>query len=456
MTALLRPALCAVLVFLAACAEMPSRSVTEVPDDILRFPTTTRPMGVAQPNADLAQDFLDLTFQLENGDRLRRLLKYQGPVRIALRSPGLGTYEPELSGLVTRIRDEAQIDIALTQDKSVAQIHLWAVSRASISRVFPGAACFIVPGVTSWEEFRNPPAGRRATLWSELEALTVTSIFIPSDSTPQDTRDCLHEEIGQALGPANDLYRLPNTVFNDDNFHSVLTPFDMLMLRVLYDAELPAGISRREATPIVMSILDRVNPIGREIPLSRRAPASDAWNTAIEDALNRRRHPRQRKASALRAVALAEAMSPQDHRLGLSYLTLGRIVASKNIGAAKVYFERAYSAYAKDFDASDVHLAHVSLHLALTALKQGDLEFAAELARRHAPAARAAENAVVLSGLLAVESEARLASGQVEDARQARIDSLAWARYAFGDTDGTIARAQAQIAAYRPHPRGVR
>ena len=40
-------------------------------------------------------------------------------------------------------------------------------------------------------------------------------------------RDCLNEEITQALGPANDLYRLPDSIWNDDNFHGMATPFDM-------------------------------------------------------------------------------------------------------------------------------------------------------------------------------------------------------------------------------------
>ena len=31
-----------------------------------------------------------------------------------------------------------------------------------------------------------------------------------------------------------------------------------------------------------------------------------------------------------------------------------------------------------------------------------------------------------------------------------RVESLAWARYAFGDSDGDIARAQAEIAAFVP------
>ena len=42
----------------------------------------------------------------------------------------------------------------------------------------------------------------------------------------------------------NDLYRLPESIFNDDNFHTVLTRFDMLILAATYAPELRSGMSR--------------------------------------------------------------------------------------------------------------------------------------------------------------------------------------------------------------------
>ena len=53
------------------------------------------------------------------------------------------------------------------------------------------------------------------------------AIFIPVDISFQDVRDCLHEELAQALGPLNDLYRVSDSVYNDDNFHIILTSYDM-------------------------------------------------------------------------------------------------------------------------------------------------------------------------------------------------------------------------------------
>ncbi len=432
----------------AACGDPISRAVDPLPDDLLRFEPARFAQGVRRSNRDLAEDFLDLTFALENGETLPALLKYNGKIRVVLRSEGLSAYQPELDALLSRLRREARIDIEQTADPAVAQIHIHAVPRQTISRIFPGAACFIVPGVRSWSEFRSPAADPDVILWSRQSALKVTSIFVPADSTPQDTRDCLHEELGQALGPANDLYRIPDTVFNDDNFHSILTSFDTLMLRTLYDPALKSGMSRAQVAALLPQVLNRINPQGRGLAPAQRAPESRAWKREIENALNRNRSRGARIRAGERALSLAAAMKPADHRLGLTLLTLGRVLARTNEDKAVEYFASAYSQFEGRVGPDDIRTAHVALHLALFSLKDGDMTTALSLAERHIPAAKAAQNAVVLSGLLAIKAEGLLALGNVAAARKARVESLAWARYAFGDRDGDIARAQAEIAAF--------
>ena len=150
------------------------------------------------------------------------------------------------------------------------------------------------------------------------------------------------------------------------------------------------------------------------------------------------------------AVAIAGAMRPQDHRFGLSALTIGRITARAEPAAARRQFQTAYDQFTRQFGRNDIRAAHVALHLALFSLRDGQLANAIALTNRHIPSARKAENAVVLSGLLAIKAEALRAAGRDTEARTARLSSLAWARYAFGDQDGDIARAQQQIADFSP------
>jgi hypothetical protein len=95
--------------------------------------------------------------------------------------------------------------------------HIETLPRAACSAVVPQAACFVVPRVSSWAEFRRARNSRDLD-WTTLTVRERVAVFIPSDVSPQEVRDCLHEEVAQALGPLNDLYRLPDSVFNDDNF----------------------------------------------------------------------------------------------------------------------------------------------------------------------------------------------------------------------------------------------
>ena len=212
--------------------------------------------------------------------------------------------------------------------------------------------------------------------------------------------------MAQALGPANDLYRIPDTVFNDDNFHSVLTSFDMLMLRALYDPALPAGASEIEVSSKILAVLNRLNPRGRNRAPAARAPVNTAWKSAVESALDRRRSRVVRRNASRRAIGLALAMQPTDHRLGLSLLTYGRVLLRRDPVAAREQFDLAYRQFVASVGPDDIRTAHAALHLALLALREGRLTDAEKLAADHILPARRAENAVVLSGLLAIRSEA--------------------------------------------------
>ncbi len=439
---------------LAACAAGsgpgPGRTGAAVRPDTaissVRFGQVILPKGVARSNADLAEDFLDLTFQLESGEKLDHLVRYEAPVRLYLRSPALAAYRPDLTALLARIRAEAGIDIAETDDPAQAQIVIEAVPAAQISKVFPSAACFIVPGETDWKGFmrRRPEARVR---WPDQASLQQAAIFLPLDTTPQDVRDCLAEEITQALGPADDLYRLPDTIWNDDNFHGMATTFDMTILRALYQPELHSGMTRAEAAAVLPKVLARVNPQGRGLPRQARAPESRAWAKAIEAALDRGAPRANRLEAATLAAQIAAEMQPVDHRFGVSLLTLGRLTLRHDPETAAKNFTEAYTLFRREFGDDDVRTAQAGVHLAALALGTGQYDVAIRLADRHTQAAIAGQNAILLAGLLSIKAEALAAEGNAAEAQAARLDSLRWARYGFGDTDGALAREQAQLAA---------
>jgi hypothetical protein len=66
--------------------------------------------------------------------------------------------------------------------------------------------------------------------------------------------NCIHEELAQAMGLANDSRQARPSIFNDDQEFALLTRHDELLLRILYDPRLRTGMTIEEATPIVQQI----------------------------------------------------------------------------------------------------------------------------------------------------------------------------------------------------------
>jgi hypothetical protein len=65
---------------------------------------------------------------------------------------------------------------------------------------------------------------------------------------------CLHEELAQGRGLANDSPAAWPSIFNDDDEFALLTRHDELLLKMLYDPRLRTGMSAQQARPIVRTI----------------------------------------------------------------------------------------------------------------------------------------------------------------------------------------------------------
>ncbi|MEM8978595.1 MAG: DUF2927 domain-containing protein [Pseudomonadota bacterium] len=69
---------------------------------------------------------------------------------------------------------------------------------------------------------------------------------------------CIHEEIAQGLGLANDSDAARPSIFNDDEEFALLTVHDEQLLRILYDKRLKTGMDITQALPIVTQIANEL------------------------------------------------------------------------------------------------------------------------------------------------------------------------------------------------------
>ena len=65
---------------------------------------------------------------------------------------------------------------------------------------------------------------------------------------------CIHEELAQGLGLANDSRTARPSIFNDDDEFALLTDHDELLLKMLYDPRLKPGMTAAEAAPVTRII----------------------------------------------------------------------------------------------------------------------------------------------------------------------------------------------------------
>ncbi len=408
--------------------------------------STPRPQAPSRSNANIAQDFLDLHFQLESGRALPALTRFETPITLRVTGQAPTSLAPDLRRLLSRLRTEAGVPITqVTGDQ--ANITIEVVTRAEIRRALPHAACFVVPNVSSLREYRQKRRSAQ-TDWSKLQGRDRLAIFVPGDASPQELRDCLHEELAQAIGPLNDLYRLPDSVFNDDNVHTVLTGFDMLVLRVTYAPELRTGMTRDQVAARLPAILARENPRGQGLRAVTIQPTTRDWINAVQTALGPGTDPGTRRNAATSAARISQARGWGDHRSAFSLYMLGRMTQGFDPDVA----QQQYAAALRDLSArsgTDLHRAYVTTQTAAYAIATGDGATALQQIAPMLPVARRHENAALLSTLMLLQAEAYDLTGRAEQAQAVRLDSLGWARYGFG-SDWAVRAKMQEIAALNP------
>lgn len=118
----------------------------------------TRIIGAKRSNSQIAQDFLDLSFRLESGRTLKTISRFEGPITLRISGHRPAGADRELSRLLGRLKNEAGIDIEIVSSKHPASLNIETISRRTLQRHLPNAACFVVPRLTSWADYKKKPA----------------------------------------------------------------------------------------------------------------------------------------------------------------------------------------------------------------------------------------------------------------------------------------------------------
>lgn len=426
------------LLVLAACAQQPEiNPVTTRPevkgaDRNLSLAPQEAP-AVAYSNASLASLFVRLTHGLEWGPWRPNLVRYEAPVRVGLTGRASAQYTEFLGEFLGMLRRDAGVDIDLART-APANMHIRFVDGRAFRKSLPAISCVLAPGKQDWRQFTRNLDQYGVAALEKARAITDMTIFIPDSAPPYLIRSCLIEEVTQALGPANDLFGLGPSIFNDDGAHVWPTSLDLLMLRVLYRPELRTGLKRRETEARARAVLDRIHPEGRSAPAlpTPRDHKMARWRKAHQRVFSRATAQHKAPVNAQKALDIAAARAPGSVYHCHSLRTLGRVLVRPTPAEALGHLTRARDICSAVHGADDIRLALIALETASAHFAIG--QYAATLASLapHEQALSSQGQEERLAALYNLRAKAHRARGERADAQMAAKAAATWGAYAHG------------------------
>lgn len=192
-----------------------------------------------------------------------RLRRWEDPVRVALRFGAMvpaaqrATDTARIRSFLARLSRLTGHPISLADSEANFTIHIVTEDERqtlgpTLSASLPGLSAGEVAGITQM------PLSTYCLVYALSDGMSgryTRAVAVIRAEHPDLLRlSCLHEEIAQGLGLANDSPRARPSVFNDDEEFALLTRQDELLLKMLYSPELRPGMTEAEARPIVQEL----------------------------------------------------------------------------------------------------------------------------------------------------------------------------------------------------------
>ncbi len=192
------------------------------------------------------------------------LRRWEKPVRIGI------VFDPLISAKV-RAKDRADLKRYTQRLARLSGLSITITDKNpnfTVLFLYKGAAKKIgpllrkrIPGISNVvvHEIENSPRNTFCVTYafsdeSRSSAYTSAVILIKAEHSDLMRLSCIHEEVVQALGLANDSPNVRPSLFNDDEEFALLTRHDELLLKMLYDKRLKPGMTAKDVRPILPAI----------------------------------------------------------------------------------------------------------------------------------------------------------------------------------------------------------
>ena len=193
------------------------------------------------------------------------LRRWEGPVRVRTvfghsnSKDSARLNNAEVSKYTRRLARLTNTDMQMTsaQNANFLVLFLNEDEQKEFADTLPALLSDISPAVV--DAFRNSPrnifcAAFAFTKPGQKGVYGNVLILVKSEHSDFMRKSCIHEEMAQAMGLTNDSPDARPSIFNDDEEFAFLTRHDEILLRMLYDPRLSAGMEDYQVTPLLRAI----------------------------------------------------------------------------------------------------------------------------------------------------------------------------------------------------------
>ncbi|WP_070963101.1 DUF2927 domain-containing protein [Vibrio sonorensis] len=226
-------------------------------------------------NKEFVHDaFMEVALKNEYSAGDKPLIKWKSPVRIWVehKVPDIALHDDLTDAHISHLSQVTGHPIYRVQNREQANV-IWVYTRESMWRDDVGsliskAATKNLHGAICKAGYRNKmPSGE----------IHYAAIVIPVDQAREHGKllACIVEEITQILGLPNDSLKAYPSIFNDETPEDLLSPLDIVLLKLLYHPELKSGMYKGEVSPVLKRLIDKFESDGtlqQAVQLSKQAP----------------------------------------------------------------------------------------------------------------------------------------------------------------------------------------
>lgn len=201
------------------------------------------------------------------------LRRWEGPIRYRIVAGELSTPEQvatfrrEVADYARRLSRLTGLSIREAGGAAANMIilYLYRDEQRAFARLLPQ----MLPGIGREvvNEIANSPRDTFCAAYAlssrdQPAVYSAAVILIKAEHGDLGRLSCIHEEMAQSLGLANDSPTVRPSIFNDDEEFALLTHHDELLLRMLYDRRLRPGMTPDQARPILRQIAQELMGTG--------------------------------------------------------------------------------------------------------------------------------------------------------------------------------------------------